>query len=64
MVHIERKFIEAQKILIQELQDTSKPDIPEFQKAYAEIEKCIECEKYRYYGKTCNGVCIKEEEED
>ena len=64
MTHIERKFIEANKTLIQELQDTSKPDILEFQKAYAEIEKCIECEKYRYYGKTCNGVCIKEEEED
>ena len=56
MAHIERKFIEAQ--------DTSKPDIPEFQKASAEIEKCIECEKNLYYGKTCNGICIKEEEED
>jgi len=62
MTHVERKFIEANKILIRELQDISKPDIPEFQKAYAEIEKCLECEKYQYYGKTCNKGCIKEDE--
>jgi len=62
MTHVERKFIEANKILIRELQDINNPDIPEFQKAYAEIEKCLECEKYQYYGKTCNKGCIKEDE--
>jgi len=22
--------------------------------------KCLDCEKNLYYGRTCNGVCIKE----
>ena len=25
--------------------------------------KCLDCEKNLYYGKTCNGQCIKEAEE-
>ena len=25
-----------------------------------EIDKCLDCEKNLYYGRTCNGVCIKE----
>ena len=24
--------------------------------------KCLDCEKNLYYGRTCNGVCIKEDE--
>ena len=25
--------------------------------------KCLDCEKNLYYGRTCNGVCIKEDED-
>ena len=25
-----------------------------------EIDRCLDCEKNLYYGRTCNGVCIKE----
>jgi hypothetical protein len=27
-----------------------------------DIDKCLDCEKFTYYGRTCDGHCIREDE--
>jgi len=61
MPYLEGKYIRAYKALIRELSDPDNSDIAEFQEAYVEIKKCLNCDKYTILGKTCNGVCDKED---
>ena len=59
MTRLERQLNQIQKTLLRELKEIDNPDITEFRKAYAEFDKCKDCNKYTILGKTCKGVCDK-----